>query len=95
MDKQHKMNGYTLSIGSFVMTHLETDVEINNYPTGKKGMSVGYQGDVTNLQKLQITIKMILFLKASRYLCALFLLIPITNMLRHNYSNVILFLFQS
>lgn len=64
MNKQHKMDGYTLSIGSFVMTHLETDVEINNYPTGKKGMSVGYQGDVTNLQKLQIAIKMILFLKA-------------------------------
>lgn len=95
MDKQHKTNGYTLSIGNCVLTHLETDVEIYNYPTEKKGMSVGYQGDVTNPQQLQIAIKMILFLKASGYLYALFRLISITNIKGHNYSTVILFQFQS
>lgn len=88
MDKQHKTEGYTLSIGNFVPTHLETDVEIYNYPTEKKGV-------VTNPQQLQIAIKMILFLKASGYLPALFHLITITNMKGHNYSTIILFQFQS
>lgn len=51
------------------MTHLETDMEIYNYPTEKKGMSVGYQGDVTNLQKLQIAIKMIFFESFKVFVC--------------------------